>query len=550
MIDRTLSHYRILHKIGEGGMGEVFLAEDTRLERKTAIKLLSPTFSSDPERLARFDREAKAVAALNHPNIVTIYSVEQEGDLRFLTMELVEGSTLDEIVPEEGCPTEQFFDIAIPLADAVAAAHGHGVTHRDLKPANVMVNDEGRVKVLDFGLAKLLEEGRAKKNAGYSTETLTTPGRVLGTIPYMSPEQLKGGEVDHRSDVFSLGVLLYEMATGERPFAGETAAELISAILRDEPARTIDLNFLLPEEVGELIELCLRKDPDDRIQSAHEIRDRLLESMRAVELEAAWISGDGAPARRVERSARSASGLRRLVSTRTGLTVIPAIVFGVNWVETAIERRVNEGSGLGTPLGHRISEALHGLEGFYTFQHHDATNALAVYGYSVSYFFLFPLLVLAVALALARRSDLAPYRVFSFSIAGIYALSLPFFVFFPVPERWAHPDSSATLLSDQWTTSLIETIRPISGLDNSFPSFHVSLTVAIVLICYLFRARMRTTVLALGMTVLLSTYVLGIHWMADILAGAAVGVLGVFLAVRLDRALAGRTPAPAGAGRI
>jgi membrane-associated phospholipid phosphatase len=537
MTDRTLSHYRILHKIGEGGMGEVFLAEDTRLERKTAIKLLRPTVSSNPERLARFDREAKAVASLNHPNIVTIYSVEQEGELRFLTMEMVEGHTLDEIVPDSGCSSEQFFDIAVPLADAVTAAHRHGITHRDLKPANVMVSDEGRVKVLDFGLAKLLEEEGAKKRPGDSTATLTSTGHVLGTIPYMSPEQVKGIEVDHRSDVFSLGILLYEMATGQRPFEGETAAELISSILRDEPVPAIELNILVPREVSEVIALCLRKDPDERIQNAHEIRDLLLESIRALELEEAWISGEGTAVGRAKRVPGAAVGLSGLVSTRIGLTAIPAIVFGVNWVETTIERAFSKGAGLGTPLGHRISEALHGLEGFDTFQHHDATNALAIYGYSVSYFFLFPLLVIAVALALARRSDLAPYRVFSFSIAGIYALSLPFFIFFPVPERWAYPESGATLLSDQWTTSLIETIRPISGLDNSFPSFHVSLTVAIILVCYLFRVRMRTVVLTLGVTVLLSTYVLGIHWMADILAGSAVGVIGVFLATRLDRAL-------------
>jgi membrane-associated phospholipid phosphatase len=362
----------------------------------------------------------------------------------------------------------------------------------------------------------------------------------------MSPEQLKGSEVDHRSDIFSLGVLLYEMATGGRPFGGETAAELISSILRDDPPPAIELNLRIPEQVGEVIALCLRKDPSDRIQTAHDVRDRLLESMRAVELEEAWISAESPAPGRVD----AARGVGRLLSTRIGLTAIPAIAFGVNWAETTIERWAHEGSGLETPLGHRIAEALHGLEGFYTFQHHDATNALAVYGYSISYFFLFPLLAIAVALALARRRELAPYRVFSFSIAGIYLLSLPFFVFFPVPERWAHPDSSATLLSDRWTTSLIETIRPISGLDNSFPSFHVSLTVAIVLICYLFRVRMRTTVLALGMTVLLSTYVLGIHWMADVLAGVAVGVLGVYLAVRLDRALAGdsRTGAAAGQG--
>ena len=249
--------------------------------------------------------------------------------------------------------------------------------------------------------------------------------------------------------------------------------------------------------------------------------------------EVSEVSADRAP---VWRSP-TAPALFQFISTRLGLTLVLVLLFGLNLMENAIETRVKGGAGVGTALGHQISEALHGLEGYFVFQGHDATNAFAIYGYSVSYFFLFPLLGVSVAVALALRREIAPFRVFSLSVVGVYAISLPFFLFFPVIERWAHPDSGATLLSDKWTSTLIETIRPISGLDNSFPSFHVSLTVAIIVLAYLFRVRMRNAILPLGATVVLSTYFLGIHWIADILAGVGVGVLGVWLAVRIERRL-------------
>jgi serine/threonine protein kinase len=209
MIGKTLSHFKILDKLGEGGMGAVYLAEDLELNRQVALKVLPSEMASDPERLSRFKREAKAVAALNHPNIVTIYSVEDSDEGRFISMELVKGRSLEEMIESQGLPVEQFFDIAVPLADALSAAHQGGITHRDLKPANVMVSDEGRVKVLDFGLAKLHIADPAAADPDLPTQALTQEGMVMGTVPYMSPEQVQSKPADHRTDIFSLGIILY-----------------------------------------------------------------------------------------------------------------------------------------------------------------------------------------------------------------------------------------------------------------------------------------------------------------------------------------------------
>ena len=231
MLGETISHYRILDKLGKGGMGEVYLAEDTTLKRKVALKVLPPELASSQERLERFQREAESLASLNHPNIVTIHTVEEDDGVRFLTMEWVEGQTLADLVEKGGLPLEKIFEIATPLADALAVAHSKGIVHRDLKPGNVMVTNEGRVKVLDFGLAKLLEEEPDLVATEMATEALTRDGIAMGTIPYMSPEQVQGKAVDHRSDIFSLGIVLYEMSTGQLPFEGETSADLISSIL-------------------------------------------------------------------------------------------------------------------------------------------------------------------------------------------------------------------------------------------------------------------------------------------------------------------------------
>ncbi|MDX1645432.1 MAG: serine/threonine-protein kinase, partial [Thermoanaerobaculia bacterium] len=268
MIGHSLSHYRITASLGAGGMGEVYRARDEKLGREVALKVLPAEMAGDASRLERFQREARAVAALNHPNIVTLYSVEEEGGTHFLTMELVEGRTLGEVMSDGQIPLGRFFEIALALAAAMAAAHGRGITHRDLKPANVMLTDEGFVKVLDFGLAKLAESAGADDLTQMPTEALTQDGMVVGTIPYMSPEQIEGKPLDHRTDIFSLGVLLYEMLVGSRPFQGDTQPALMSAILRDDPPSVVAVRNDLPRHLGRVVARCLEKDPKRRYESA------------------------------------------------------------------------------------------------------------------------------------------------------------------------------------------------------------------------------------------------------------------------------------------
>jgi serine/threonine protein kinase len=279
---QQLLHYRLIQKIGEGGMGVVWKAEDTKLHRSVALKVLPEAMAADPERRARFEREARAVAALNHPNIVTLYSVEEgdpsAGSVHFITMELVEGRTLTQLLPKDGLPLSRLLEIAIPLADAVSRAHRAGITHRDLKPDNIMIDGEGRLRVLDFGLAKLQEPSGAAQDAQAATVTSdTAEGRVLGTAAYMSPEQAEGKEVDARSDVFSLGTILYEMASGARPFRGDTTMSTIGAILKDDPSSITELKPSLPRHAGRVIRRCLAKDPDRRYQTALDLRNELEE---------------------------------------------------------------------------------------------------------------------------------------------------------------------------------------------------------------------------------------------------------------------------------
>ena len=307
MIGSTISHYRILELIGKGGMGEVYLAEDLELGRRIALKVLPADLESQSDRLERFRREAKTLASLNHPNIVTIHSVEAAESepqdpktpgpqdpgpqdpgptTHFLTMELVQGKALSDSIPSGGLAAERIFELSVPLTDALAAAHAKGVVHRDLKPGNVMVTTDGRIKVLDFGLAKLRAGFSADEGTQIATEGITGEGRVLGTVPYMSPEQVVGKEVDQRSDVFSLGVMLFEMATGKRPFRGESSPDLISSILRDTPQRVDLLKEELPHHLARVIGRCLEKDPERRYQSAIDVRNELSDLSKELETKA------------------------------------------------------------------------------------------------------------------------------------------------------------------------------------------------------------------------------------------------------------------------
>ncbi len=300
-LGRTLLHYRIVDKIGEGGMGEVYRAEDLKLGRQVALKVLPARMAPDPERLERFRREARAIAALNHPNIVTLYSIEETEGIHLLAMELVSGTTLTDKIPPGGMPLDQLFGLAIPVTDALAAAHERNVTHRDLKPDNVMVDVKGRVKMLDFGLAKLIREP-AMDDTATLTASLTRTDHIVGTVPYMSPEQLAGQSAGARSDIFSLGVMLYQMATGQHPFQGRAPAELISSILRDAPAPFDELRNDLPRRLEGIVLRCLEKDPERRYPSALELRDQLAALERQV------ASGEAAA---VEAAAEAAAVRRR-----------------------------------------------------------------------------------------------------------------------------------------------------------------------------------------------------------------------------------------------
>ena len=281
MLGSKLSHYQITAKIGAGGMGEVYRATDTKLGRDVALKVLPAEMARDPERLARFQREARSVAALNHPHIVTIFSVEEVDGVHFLTMELVEGKSLDQCIPEGGLSLERIIAIGSALAEALAAAHGKGIVHRDLKPANVMLTDDGRVKVLDFGLAKEVGVDRSS-DFTLTSAAQTQMGAVMGTPPYMSPEQIAGRVVDHRTDIFSMGVMLHEMAAGKRPFSGASSAELASAILRDTPPLVSEMRVDLPADLARVIRRCLEKDPRHRSQTASDVGNELRDVARRI----------------------------------------------------------------------------------------------------------------------------------------------------------------------------------------------------------------------------------------------------------------------------